>query len=46
MTTSPTDDIGHAIYPVPQGMVERLTLLGFTLDRPHKPGTIHFEHYW
>ncbi len=33
-------------YPQPRGMVEVLEASGFTIDRPHEPGTIHFEKYW
>ena len=30
----------------PSGMVEILQQRGFTTDRPHSPGNIHFEKYW
>lgn len=34
------------VYPEPPGMVELLDHAGFTLDRPHRPGHVHFEKYW
>ena len=40
------DTDGHPIYPEPPGMIERLELLGFPHDLPHKPGCVHFEKYW
>jgi len=40
------DHDGHPIYPEPPGMIERLTLLGFTPDLPRRPGFVHFEKYW
>ena len=33
-------------YPEPKGMVEVLEARGFNLDRPHEPGSLHFEKYW
>jgi ferredoxin/flavodoxin---NADP+ reductase len=39
------DPDGHAIYPEPPGMIERLESLGFPHDLPHKPGCVHFECY-
>lgn len=40
-----THDPAHR-YPKPTGMVEILESVGFEIDRPHHPGTIHFEKYW
>jgi ferredoxin--NADP+ reductase len=40
-----TGDRGDG-YPLPTGMVEVLERRGFTIDRPHAPGNIHFEKYW
>jgi ferredoxin--NADP+ reductase len=33
-------------FPYPPGMVELLSLRGFSLDRPHVRGNIHVERYW
>jgi ferredoxin--NADP+ reductase len=33
-------------FPEPVGMVELLTVRGFTLDRPHARGNVHVERYW
>lgn len=40
------DADGHTVYPEPPGMIERLELLGFPHDLPHKPGCVHAERYW
>lgn len=37
---------GQIVFPEPPGMSEVLTLLGFRLDQPRRPGNIHFEKYW
>ncbi len=37
---------GDVHYPEPIVMVEVLVRLGFRVDEPHNPGTIHFEKYW
>jgi ferredoxin--NADP+ reductase len=37
---------GSHSYPRPVGMVETLERLGFELDSPGRPGTIHAEQYW
>jgi ferredoxin--NADP+ reductase len=33
-------------FPEPVGMVELLTIRGFTLDRAHARGNVHVERYW
>ena len=33
-------------FPHQGGMVELLEDRGFTIDRPHDPGNVHFEKYW
>ncbi|QDU41044.1 Ferredoxin--NADP reductase [Maioricimonas rarisocia] len=40
------DRTGHFVFPEPPGMVELLLHLGYRLDRPRKPGNVHFEKYW
>lgn len=40
------DDDEKTVFPETTGVVEILTLNGFTLDAPRNPGNIHFEKYW
>lgn len=46
MVGAPHDEHGKKTYPQPQGCVEVLERLGFTIDHPWQPGNIHFERYW
>ncbi len=42
----PEDNDGELVFPKPAGVVELLTMQGFTLDLRNAPGNIHYEEYW
>ncbi len=39
-------DGGEPEFPETTGVVELLSMRGFTLDRRNEPGNIHYEEYW
>ncbi|MEP1125188.1 MAG: hypothetical protein ABJH68_14985 [Ilumatobacter sp.] len=42
----PEDEDGELKFPDTVGVVQLLSERGFTVDRRHAPGNIHFEEYW